>query len=392
MTRPYHSVSSAKLGERCERAWAYCYIDGLREHGPTWDEIESGAPCPGRMRSLALGKATHTIGEEYYGAGADIAPRWASLPGQIYASGIAHLPPPARCDVIEIEASLGTISTGLALPKPPTAYDLHGVRWGGFRDLLVRVDDAWLQIDYKTTKDIARWSLSPDRLEADAQLALYTAEACDSHDLRELASRWLYLETGRVRRSRPVDVTMSRDRAAEIMLPFADLARHLDTIPSSSEAVCNTRACYDYGGCQYHHRNGGPCDAKVDLMAYYRQERSATMPMPADLKAKFAAIAPPPPPPPVAPATVEAPAPVEMTASAPVEAPVEAPAKKTRARKIKNAPASAPTEALPPGRIQESGAHMVALANAVAVAEASLVTAQDAYAVALDALRDAVGS
>jgi hypothetical protein len=399
MRRPYHSVSSIKLGSRCERAYAYAYLAGMREPEVTWYEIEHDLVVPSsRQKALAVGKAGHAVGEDHYTPGS--YPEWATLPGQIFRSGLGFLPPPDACTEIEIEEALGTIPTGLARPKPPTTYELHGVRWGGFRDLLVRpsrtwmtrngLAGEWLQVDYKTSRDIRRWALRPEALAQDPQCALYTAEACDKLDVPKLSSRWLYLETGKVRRAAPVDVIVERDYAAEIMLPYAERAKHLDTLESVEDAPCNPDACWDYGGCPYHARNGGPCSAEIDLMAYYRQERTATMPMPKGLKERFENLAPPPAPgdedlDAAVDAAVQAPEPEPEPEPEPAPAPAPAPTpepKKPRGRPRK-APAPAPAAS-------GFGETVTALAADVATTEVALTEAQEAYDAAIEALRKAV--
>ncbi len=375
--RPYHSASSIKLGQRCPRAWAYCYLDGLRDPEVAWSDVTPTTPP--RLRSFALGKAVHAVFERYYcGEPAD----WASLPGQIAASGVGNLPPRDACRA-EVEQPIGRESrTGAPAGR---VLRVHGVAWAGFRDLLI---DETLQVDYKTTASIAKYALTPDRLRADVQCALYTVDACERFGVDAFDSRWLYLETKRIRRAWPVDVVVTHDEALAALAPAAELAKRLDTIASSADAPQNLDACADYGGCQYHVTQGGPCDARRSLSAYFAQEKAKmTQPVPgldpakiAEMSAKFGAVPvpPPPPPPPAAPAPVAplaAPAPALPVAAPPPPAtaaatPAPAVGSGRRGRKTDAAPvAVAPMPAMP---TEGLGAALAAAAADVAAAEAAL--------------------
>ena len=317
MTRAYHSASSIKLGQRCPRAWAYCYLDGLRDPEVAWADVTPTTPP--RLRSFALGEAVHAIGEAHFGRG---TPAWATLPGQIYASGLGHLPAPADCDEVEVEAPIGR--TPCAEAPAGRVLEAHGVRWAGFRDLAFRQGGAWTQIDYKTTASIAKYALTPDTLRADVQCALYTIDACERWALDAMPSRWLYLETKRIRRAWPVDVIVTHEAALAVLAPAAELAKRLDAIASSADAPQNLDACADYGGCQYHVTQGGPCDARRSLSAYFAQEKAKmTQPVPgldpaklAEMSAKFGAVPPPPPPPPPGLEALEPPPPPPQPAMA----------------------------------------------------------------------------
>jgi hypothetical protein len=135
MPRAHHSVSSVALGTRCERAWALCYLDGLRAREVPWAAIEAGAPCTPRERSASLGVAVHACQEAWYlgEAGAELRggralPGPASLPMQIAQSARAHLPRPSECLSVEVESKVDV--------------ELCGVRWLGFRDLVATASPA----------------------------------------------------------------------------------------------------------------------------------------------------------------------------------------------------------------------------------------------------------
>ena len=349
MARRYHSASSIKLGQRCPRAWAYAYIAGLREPDVDWAEIEAGRIVPPRVRSLSLGKAVHAMGEAYFG-GSRAPYAWQSLPGQIFASGIGALPLPAACDEIEVERPIGDVAVEGA--PGGRVLELHGVRWAGCRDLAVRQNNEWLQVDYKTTASLARYALTPEALRNDLQCAIYVVDLAQRLGLNEVACRWLYLETKAVRRAMPIDVVVPLEHAIKIVEPAAALARELDKLERVEDAEQILTACYDYGGCQYHASAGGPCEAVRSVGAYFEREKGkrTTMALDPSLLAKFQAL----PAPPAAPAQPAQPAPAQpaqpapapvATFGAPAPAPAPAPAERPKRRrppKAQPAPAPAP--------------------------------------------------
>ncbi len=258
----------------CDRAWALCYIAGIREPESAWND----KTAPPRRRSRAVGKATHAVFEAWQTLGG--VPNWRDLPGQIALSGAHHVPHPERVHVARVESPIGRV------PLPPSAnahapkvaYELHGVLWAGFRDLLVsapaefirlKIDapDGWALYDYKTTASIEKYALTPAALKLDPQANLYVAATCDELGLDELPVRWLYLESKKTRRALPVDARIRRDDAKERLVEYAVKARRLDLITSVEDAVMNTGACGEYGGCYYHVSNGGPCNARRSIGA-----------------------------------------------------------------------------------------------------------------------------
>ncbi len=343
MARRYHSASSIRLGQRCPRAWAYAYIAGLREPDVDWAEIEAGRIVPPRTRSLSLGKAVHAMGEAYFG-GSRAPYAWQSLPGQIFASGIGALPLPAACDEIEVERPIGDVAVEGA--PGGRVLELHGVRWAGCRDLAVRQNNAWLQVDYKTTASLARYALTPEALRNDLQCAIYVVDLARRLGLSEVECRWLYLETKAVRRAMPVNVVVPLEHAIKIVEPAAALARELDKLERVEDAEQVLTACYDYGGCQYHASAGGPCETVRSVGAYFEREKGkrTTMALDPALLAKFQAL-PAPPAPPTAPAPAQ-PAPAQPT-PAPVAtfgapAPAPAPAQPAPAQPAPAQPTPAP--------------------------------------------------
>lgn len=301
MPRPYHSASSIKLAQRCEYAWGLRYIEGLREPEITWAQIEAGAPHEPRQRSTALGKYGHTVLESWYLGG---TPDWQSFPGQVMLSGAHLLPHPERVEWVGVERPIG--STPITNPDkhgPQVVLEIDGVRWAGFRDLLARPTPAEAKrlglpagrvslIDYKTSADIGRYALTDMGLHEDVQANLYAYATALEQDTSHVFARWVYFETKRVRRAKPVDVAISRDNALRVLDPCNTLARQLDSLADLQAATKNPHACGDYGGCEFHKSRGGPCDARRSIggliQARVPKKETNTMPMNPDLKSKFA--------------------------------------------------------------------------------------------------------
>jgi hypothetical protein len=255
----------------CDRAYAYRYIAKIREPEYEWNDPKA----PPRARSRALGTAMHTVGQTWQEGG---APDWRALPGQIFLSGAHFIPHPDRVHEARIEAPIG------ATPLPPSTHDdapkvaleLHGVLWAGYRDLVVsapgefirlKIDapDGWALYDYKSSASVERYAMAAAELVRDPQANLYAYATCVELGLDEIPARWVYFETKKVRRAAPVDATIRRDDAYEIMRPLAEKAKRLDEIVSVEDAAMNTGACGEYGGCYYHVSQGGPCNARRSL-------------------------------------------------------------------------------------------------------------------------------
>ena len=302
MARPYHSPSSIALGKRCRRAWAYCYIAGIRDPRVDWQESWAVKLPPGvtsRMRSLALGVAMHAVVERWY---RHEPINWTTYPAQVFLSGAHLLPHPDRVRAGYVEQAIGMLPHAVPVGDhaPPTALEVHGVRFAGFKDLLVhapaelarlKIAGEWLLADYKSSASIARYAPKPAALEVDVQANLYGLDACMRLDLDSIAARWVYFETKRKRVAAPVDVTVTRARALDILGPVAELARELDTIETVEDATPNADACEDYGGCTHHVSRGGPCSARrnLGLSIQLRASKKGRIDMTDEMKAKLEA-------------------------------------------------------------------------------------------------------
>jgi hypothetical protein len=286
--RPYHSPSSIKLAQRCERAWAEAYINGRRSPGTPATE---------------LGTAMHTVGEDWYGGR---PPAWTSLPGQIFQSGAHLLPHPKRCESVLVESPIGNVPISNPDPNGPQSVRvIDGVRWAGFRDLIAkptRVECERLGLpygpalldDYKSSANIARYALTVAELGNDLQCNLYGYATCEDFDQAFTPARWVYFETKKVRRAKAVDVVVFREQALRVIEPCNTLARSLDSLVDVAAATKNPRACNDFGRVCEHHKSqpGGTCDARRSIggLVQARVPKKETNTMDPKIAAKFAGL------------------------------------------------------------------------------------------------------
>lgn len=280
------------MGEQgCVRAWAYRYIAGIRDPEPDWATYARGLPtrcghdprlrdarngqcrkCR-KLRSQALGKALHAIGEATY-RGEPLPAQASGLPLAVWASGATLLPHPDECVEIEVEAEIGDET--IESEHFTRAMRVGPILIAGLRDLTVRAaadvttcealnyTEGWLLlVDYKTTSNIPAYAKRPDELVEDLQCNVYALDLMRETGERTQACRWVYFETKDMRRALPVDVAIELARAEDIVGAAADFAhRELDPIERVEDALCNTMACGAYGGCMLHESVGGPCTAR----------------------------------------------------------------------------------------------------------------------------------
>jgi hypothetical protein len=396
MPRPFHSASSIALGARCRHAWALRYLAKLRSPDLTWSEIEAGADHTSRQRSAALGKAVHAVNEAWH---LRQPVDWRGLPGEIALSGAHLMPHPGEALDVHVENGIGLVPLPPSDDGPRTALEVHGVRWVGYRDLLVLPSAAaaarlgvlphWLLVDYKTTASIERYALTPDALRVDIQANMYALDVCEGFALDAIQARWIYYETKRVRRAQPVDVTIQRDDAQSMLEAPAALARELDAIERVELAPKNPSACGDYGGCPYHISAGGPCDARRSIGALIQArvlKKVNNMSLDPAVLAKFNAIkagngaAPPPAAEPVTAAGITPAPTTDVAAPAPVAT------RKPRTPRTPAAAASTPAPAAPTTTVGLVLALQAELAAAQAEVEAATAKRESVLAMIREAV------
>lgn len=395
MPRLYHSASSIELGRACPYAWALRYIAGWREPSVTWAEIEAGVPFEPRQRSLALGTALHSTAEAWLRAEpAPFAPD--SEPVQIFDAGRHNLPHPEACGRVEVEHGIGAIPID-AGDGPSTAIEIHGVLFAGFVDLralevpqservrlgLKYLAGGVLTVDHKSSSSISRYAKSAEELENDVQASIYGVDTCARFGQVASTQRWVYYQTKGARRSRPVDFTICKDRALEVLEEPAHLAKQLDTITCLEDADQNPRACGDYGGRPCHASLGGPCTVRRSVGALLqlgkKKKDGNNMAEKTSFANKFSRLRAGP-----IEGVAEAEAPVDVTAEAqPVEEAAEA-APKRRPRPQKAAPKSAK-----PPKASDQAVAVAKLSEALTRADAAKAQADADLLAAASAYEDA---
>lgn len=265
-----HSVSSLKLGARCEYAWWLQYGMGIYTRELTWDDVERGEKLYPGERSRAFGVRMHEI-LEHHVQGKATAEDWLSEPGRA-AEAISHYLPEDLSGA-RAENSLGALT-------PPSAdyfyvFDADGrllLTLNGFVDLLATwtPEDAARTgiaagsyiVDYKSSSDPHKWALSAEELERDLQACVYRVAARDIHNPAML---WLYAKSRGAPVVYPQRITLKYLPALARVREEIPLARRLEAILAGEVIPTpNTDACNEYGGCPYASGVGGPCEAKPD--------------------------------------------------------------------------------------------------------------------------------
>jgi hypothetical protein len=244
--RPLLSPSAAQLWRRCNRAFGWRYLEGLRD-----------PPKPGQR----LGTAYHRALESYLLGRlrssdelrrADFAEiddeQWRTLRRivkAVLASGA--YPEPRAGVVVAIERGLSFVG---ALAS-----------WRGYADALLR-PAAILEVhDHKTTRSLD-YGLTDETLPNDPQAVFYAAAVSHPRDgAMPIALQWTYVQTHGAALVRAARCTMSATEAHERMVALdAEIGgaavelmrvrpRVLDLAPDWS-------ACDAFGGCPHRERCG----------------------------------------------------------------------------------------------------------------------------------------
>jgi hypothetical protein len=262
-----HSPSSISLANRCRRAWWLRYGEKIREPELTWAEvcraIKQGKRLPGGARSKALGKEVHRLAELYLWMRPSKAAKlidWNDLPGQCLAELIPHLPPAGSVPRRDVER------------RVTVKHD--GVSFQGLIDLVGtaahRVTESY---DHKTTRDLRAYALLPHAVAValkqpkrsllnDLQACLYTLARAKETVPAAAGGlcRWNYTETDKARRSLPVVQYVPTAHARTIAADAATVAREVEKYRTIDDAIPDTTACDDYGGCWYRHE--GHCTVR----------------------------------------------------------------------------------------------------------------------------------
>lgn len=281
----HHSPSSLSTAASCERKWWYDHVERRREPDVTWEQIEAAGAdwqkiATPHQRSAARGTAVHAVFEEYYEGG---SPNWASYIGQIAITGRAHLPLREACSEIRVERSIGDDPYPADHDPGRTALMLDGVRFLGYVDLEVRLDpdgaearrlgiseavragDGWYTFDYKTSKAVHRYAITPEKARTDPQGVLYPAAGMIRAGTEARGMRWVYMQTEGKPYAKPVDALVTYEGSKAHLRTMIDRGRELEQKKTIEDTAVNTDACTEYGGCPHHVTRGGPCKAQRNI-------------------------------------------------------------------------------------------------------------------------------
>jgi outer membrane biosynthesis protein TonB len=293
-----HSPSSVALAERCHRAWWLRYREGIKQPEFLWSQVVAydawaslpfakrlRTPMPtepkGGQRSTALGKEVHRRAEIYLTRGRDRERKrldWTDLPGLCLAELVRHLPPAGSLSRSEVERNVtlkfdgvsfrGVVDIATAAQRVLESYDHKTsgdiMKYGLLAPPVAeRLRKAWLRAVPKRAQRLLK---APSRsLRDDLQACFYTLARLDGRGTTWPQTpggivRWNYTETKRIRRSLPVVAYVPTEHARTVVQRAADTARTVAALATIDDAIPNTLACDDYGGCWY--RLEGHCKAK----------------------------------------------------------------------------------------------------------------------------------
>lgn len=276
-----HSASSIALANRCHRAWWHCYRDKLRPPELAWKLVKRmrarNQALPAGAYGKALGTEMHRLAEMYLTLPPRKAARqidWTDLPGQCLAEILPYLPPAGSLRRSQVERAVSVKVDGVAFRG---LIDVVGAA-------LARVVEVY---DHKSTRDIRAYAKlphavavqikQPERsLRDDLQSCLYVlarAKKAEPAAVGGLA-RWNYTETQRTRRALPVVQYIPTAHARTVVASAAKVARTVEAFETIDDAVPNTLACDQFGGCWYRHE--GHCRVRRNMGAVFAQsEREA---------------------------------------------------------------------------------------------------------------------
>ena len=238
----YVSPSQISLFARCQRKWAFKYIEKI----------------PEPMKSdPAFGIESHEALEAYLKTGKfpkDTAPDVLAATAQ----GLKHLPDPEKQKISVEHAFDFKILDGRA-------------RFIGYIDLLIYSEDGIpAVIDHKFTKNL-RYAMSQKAMEADIQANSYAFYASNQFNTSSVTTRWLYYGATPVNGQRPREtvgfrkVERTKD-SEEIQKNWQTILGHAEQIVQlrtkaaqdssmkANDCEPNSKACWDYGGCFYRSR------------------------------------------------------------------------------------------------------------------------------------------
>lgn len=144
-------------------------------------------------------------------------------------------------------------------PKPGSAqleksiiFDIDGIKFRGFIDLLYRKDDLWIVADHKTTSSFT-YALTRPELLSDVQANLYALWAMQNYNVDKVALNWIYYRTRGKAEAKLMSAETTKDRVEkEIEGVLKDCREMLQAIADGKSAKDFSppiSGCKSFGGC-----------------------------------------------------------------------------------------------------------------------------------------------
>ena len=252
------SASQLKTADECERKWAFSRV--IRSQETPAQSLGKDTDDNQLQPLLRDGRALD----------------FTKPSGYIAATALPFVPKP-KFKGLEVQKhfKLGTPS---GLPFEYQGYIDLWLPEGGAPGL-----DGVTVADFKTTKSIDKWALTEDGLKEDIQAQLYAIWAMYSTGKRVVNLRWIYMETGKVRRAEARDIVVNANHVAEQFAKIDAKGQRVfglwEKAPGLGQNEVeeftaygltlepNLAMCGEYGGCPYKYICNHSPSAFVQTMA-----------------------------------------------------------------------------------------------------------------------------
>lgn len=226
--------------EGCPRLWGLKYLAGL--------------PDPPRSAS-EYGKNVHHKLELWERDG--ILPNGGKPEDKLALAMLKHLPPPLTPEEREQQ------SKRLRVELPFDDYDINGVKYRGFKDLVWYDGTKLVVTDYKTTSGL-QWAKDPDTLRNNTQAILYARHGFSEAD--EVDLFWLYGTRETTPRVLPVRFSITFPEVVKALEPITATGKRILQLykekPDPNTLPTNLDRCDALGGCPF--KNNGCSITAVD--------------------------------------------------------------------------------------------------------------------------------
>jgi hypothetical protein len=244
--RPLLSPSAAQLWQRCNRAFGWRYLEGLRE--PPKPSQRLGTAYHSAMESYLLGRL-RSADELVRATLPELDDeQWRTLRRIVKAvlsSGVYPEPRPGV--VVAVEQALSFVGANAS--------------WRGYADALLRPSGVLEVHDHKTTRSLD-YGLTDESLPSDPQAVFYVAAVSHPRDgATPIALQWTYVQTHGAALVRAARCTMTATEAHERMTALdaavgGAVVELVRTRPRVLDLRPEWSACDAFGGCPHRERCG----------------------------------------------------------------------------------------------------------------------------------------